>query len=524
MTTDELINILELSGEIVNLYSQQSPLSGEIQPSGAFLAKIHGDINKSYLFDVERQEETLAYTVSNSIIPEINGDYILESDKFDNYPVYKNKNNYVIYMTTSWGWCLSPAVRQAPIYGVQYNFDSEPPISGWSGEIDVVSGILEPKTIFSKILECPYNNIVNKFWYAMEEVEGKLITVNVYAEHFENPIDGYYFNGEYIIEDPFTSELSARYINKVNGTELYYTNYGGWSFRPISNKDTYFEDNAYVSTLSYKNNPWNVLTAEWVDKKTNSYFNGGTINISSNESVYKIKEILEPCKVFDYGDTEEIPLITLETNNELEFSLSLKNDEKDLSVYFNPEDAETVGKIVWEVSDNLKDNIELIPAKDTLSCNVKLIEDIGTNVLSGKIIANPLDNKHENIINGKIEFLCNISGSLESGNENTYKLSVSNFPMVVQPTQFTQLNPNGIYELSNSTETGTNRVWVRNNEFKIYFDYPNWILVSCDASLNVKFYMGDDNSQSPYKEDGSTHIWFNRSEAIENASVILLTN
>ena len=64
MTTDELINILELSGEIVELYSQQSPLSGELQPCGVFLAKIHGDINKSYLFDVERQE-TESITVSD---------------------------------------------------------------------------------------------------------------------------------------------------------------------------------------------------------------------------------------------------------------------------------------------------------------------------------------------------------------------------------------------------------------------------------------------------------------------------
>lgn len=117
------------------------------------------------------------------------------------------------------------------------------------------------------------------------------------------------------------------------------------------------------------------------------------------------------------------------------------DDEKQLSVYFNPSAAETVGKIEWVLSDELNGKIELTPSRDTLSCNVKLIEDMGTDVLSGKIIANPLDNEHENILSGEQVFNCFIGKEIINKVKNAYIISDATDP-----------NYNDVYYLYNKDE------------------------------------------------------------------------
>lgn len=131
---------------------------------------------------------------------------------------------------------------------------------------------------------------------------------------------------------------------------------------------------------------------------------------------------LVPCKVFNYGDTDEIPLNTLSAEL-TEFNLPEKNSEIDLSVYFNPADAEMVGKVDWTVSGELSSYIILTPARDTLSCNVKLTEDVETNIISGIIIATPYDNNHEYQLSGKIVFNCSIGKEIINKVKTAYIIS-----------------------------------------------------------------------------------------------------
>jgi hypothetical protein len=149
---------------------------------------------------------------------------------------------------------------------------------------------------------------------------------------------------------------------------------------------------------------------------------------------------LVPCKVFNYGNTDEIPLNTLSAEL-TEFNLPEKNSEIDLSVYFNPADAEMVGKVDWTVSGELSSYIKLTPARDTLSCNVKLTEDIETNIISGIIIATPYDNNHEYQLSGEIVFNCSIGKEIINKVKTAYIISDA-----------IDVTYNGVYYLYNKDE------------------------------------------------------------------------
>ena len=83
---------------------------------------------------------TADYIISGASNSLADGEYYLTTETYDGYPVYKNANDYVIYMTSSYGWCIASAVGQAPTHGAQGNFDPVPPTTGWYGSVTVTKG------------------------------------------------------------------------------------------------------------------------------------------------------------------------------------------------------------------------------------------------------------------------------------------------------------------------------------------------------------------------------------------------
>ena len=104
MRNEELKNILELSGSIVNVYSNLS---------GSYLATISGDINKSYLFTTKKSEH-IVYNISNANTNndnKIDGTYYYKGIYEDNgFPYFQNDHGYTIFMTGNWGWTIASAL------------------------------------------------------------------------------------------------------------------------------------------------------------------------------------------------------------------------------------------------------------------------------------------------------------------------------------------------------------------------------------------------------------------------------
>jgi hypothetical protein len=110
-------------------------------PWGATNAKVY-DKNRDLIYPKGSSDDgsNADYVVSNASNSLADGEYYLTTETYADYPVYKNANGYVIYMTSSYGWCIAPAVGQAPTHGAQGNFDPVPPTTGWYGNVTVTQG------------------------------------------------------------------------------------------------------------------------------------------------------------------------------------------------------------------------------------------------------------------------------------------------------------------------------------------------------------------------------------------------
>ena len=81
---------------------------------------------------------TASYILSGSAHELANGEYYLTNETYADFPVYKNANGYVIYMTPNYGWCIAESISMAPIHGAAGNYDVTPPTTGWYGEMILV--------------------------------------------------------------------------------------------------------------------------------------------------------------------------------------------------------------------------------------------------------------------------------------------------------------------------------------------------------------------------------------------------